>query len=119
MVTKKPSELELSVLSGYKPPAKTLHYLRRDIRLISQLTKLLRIYKSKKDPVNLRRCLNIAITLTNVFETQTLEYAMFAMMPNELWPEAATLLFALKINPDTKHIDADLAKLLHDMQRNR
>lgn len=119
MATKGPTELELSVLSGYKHPAKSLQSLRKDILVISQLTTALNNYKHKGDAQHLKRAVNLIVILSNVFEAPTLEYALFATMPNELWSEAATLLFVLNLSKSQKHIDEDLLGLLDKMRHGR
>jgi hypothetical protein len=119
MATKGPTELEISVLAGYKHPAKSLQSLRKDILVISQLTNALKSYKAKQDPQHLKRAVNLIIILSNVFEASTLEYALYAIMPNEFWPEAATLLFVLKLSKERKHVDENLLRLLGDLRAER
>jgi hypothetical protein len=119
MATKGPSELELSVLPGYKHPIKSLQSLRKDILIISQFTNTLKNYKIKKDPQLLKRAVNLIIILSNVFEPPTLEYAVYAVVPNDLWPETATLLFVLKLSNERKNIDGDLLHLLNDLREFR
>jgi hypothetical protein len=119
MATKGPTELELSVLAGYKHPAKSLQSLRKDILVISQLTAALKSYKQKQDPQHLKRAVNLIIILSNVFEPSTLEYAIYATMPNEFWPEAATLLFGLKLSERRKNVDEDLERLIGQIRPER
>lgn len=119
MATKGPTELELSVLAGYKHPAKSLQSLRKDILVISQLTTALKSYKAKQDEQHLKRAVNLIIILSNVFEASTLEYAIYATMPQEFWPEAATLMFVLKLSKQRKNVDEDLLSLLADLRPER
>lgn len=106
MATKGPTEIELSILAGYRHPAKSLQSLRKDILIISQLVAALKGYreKTKESPMHLKRAINLVITLGNVFEKGTIEYAMFALMPKDLWPEAATLMYAMKISESKKFL---------------
>lgn len=119
MVTKKPTELELSVLSGYKHPAKSLQSLRKDLLIISQLTSTLKGYKVKKDAQQIRKALNLIIILSNLFEAPSLEYALYASMPNEFWPEVATLLFVLQISTNRNNVDKNLLSLIGDLRSER
>lgn len=119
MATKGPNELELSVLAGYKHPAKSLQSLRKDILVISQLTNALKSYKAKQDPQQLKRAMNLIIILSNVFEAPTLEYALYAIMPNEFWPEAATLLFVLKLSDERKNVDDNLLSFIGGLRAER
>lgn len=111
------TELELSILAGYKHPAKSLQSLRKDILVIAQLTAALKSYKLKEDLIHLKRSVNLIIILSNAFEASTLEYALFAIMPKDLWPEAATLLFVLKLSHSRKNVDADLLNLINEIRR--
>lgn len=119
MATKGPTELELSVLPGYKHPAKSLQSLRKDILIISQLTTALRSYKTKQEDQHLKRAVNLIIILSNVFEPSTLEYALYATMPSEFWPEAATLLFVLKLSSSRQNVDNDLLNLISSLRAER
>lgn len=119
MATKGPTELELSVIAGYKHPAKSLQSLRKDILVISQLSSALKSYKAKNDTQHLKRAVNLVIILANVFEAQTLEYAIYAVMPSELWPEAATLLFMLKLSTSSKHVNRELLSLVGALRSER
>jgi hypothetical protein len=119
MATKGPTELELSVLAGYKHPAKSLQSLRKDILVISQLTTALRSYKTKQDIQHLKRAVNLIIILSNIFEASTLEYALYATMPQEFWPEAATLLFGLKLSEQRKNVDDNLVSLIGELRPER
>lgn len=119
MATKGPTELEISVLPGYKHPAKSLQSLRKDIFVITQLTTALRNYKVKRDSQHLKRAVNLIIILSNVFEPSTLEYAIYAIMPNEFWPEAATILFVLKLSEKRKDVDEDLLRFISQIRDGR
>lgn len=119
MATKGPTELELSILAGYKHAAKSLQSLRKDILVISQLTTALKSYRSKQDPQHLKRAVNLIIILSNVFEAPTLEYALYAIMPKDLWPDAATLLFVLKLSEQRKNVDEDLLALIGSLRADR
>jgi hypothetical protein len=119
MATKGPTELELSVLPGYKHPIKSLHSLRKDLMTINQLSNTLKNYKLKKDIQLLKRSLNLIIILSNVFEPPTLEYAIYATLSNDLWPEAATLLFALKLSGRRNYVDDNLISMLEDLKQSR
>lgn len=119
MATKGPTELELSVLPGYKHPAKSLQSLRKDILIISQLTTALRNYKTKKDVQHLKRAVNLIIILSNVFEAATLEYAVYAIIPNEFWPETATIMFVLKLSEKRKDVDEELLRFIGQLREER
>lgn len=119
MATKGPTELELSVLPGYINPAKSLQSLRKDLLIISQLTTALRNYKTKKDALHLKRAVNLIIILSNVFEPATLEYAVYTIIPNEFWPEAATIMFVLRLSQKRKDVDEDLLKFIGQLREER
>jgi hypothetical protein len=119
MATRGPTELELSVLAGYKPPIKSIQSLRKDILSINQLTNALKSYRTKQDEQYLKRSVNLIIILSNVFEASTLEYALYAIMPKDLWPEVATLLFVFKLSTSRKHVDEDLIRLIKDLRVER
>lgn len=119
MAPKEPSELELSLLAGYKHPIKNIQSLRKDLLLVNQLATSINTYKEKHDLQYLRRAMNIIIILSNVFEASTLEYALYAILPTDIWNETATILFELKISNDTRRIDARLLTLLSQLPSSR
>lgn len=119
MAPKEPSEFELSLLAGYKHPIKNIQSLRKDLLLVNQLTSSINSYKEKQEIQYLRRAMNIIIILSNVFESSTLEYALYVVLPTDLWSEVATMLFELKISNDTRRIDARLLTLLSQLPSSR
>lgn len=116
MASKGPTELELSILAGYKHPAKSLQALRKDILTITQLSSSLKSYrlKAKDEMVHLKRAINLVTILTNVFEKPTIEYAVYAIMPKEFWTEASTLLYAMKVSESTKWLDTPLLNRIQE-----
>ncbi len=93
--------------------------MRKDILSINQLTNALKSYRTKQDEQYLKRSVNLIIILSNVFEASTLEYALYAIMPKDLWPEVATLLFVFKLSTSRKHVDEDLIRLIKDLRVER
>jgi hypothetical protein len=117
VAAKGPTELELSVLPGYRHPTKSLQALRKDILVISQLDTAIRNYRTKGDVVHLKRAVNLCIILSNVFEVETLEFAVYAVLQTDVWPEVATLLYGLKLSRDKKNLDKELLGLLSEISR--
>lgn len=108
MASKGPTELELSILAGYRHPARSLQSLRKDILTVSQLSSSLKKYRAKDDETELKRAINLIIILKNVFEKATIEFAIYALMPKDLWADAATLLYAMDVTKTEKLIDRTL-----------
>lgn len=119
MSPKEPNELELSVLSGYKHPAKSIQSLRKDLLIISQLVSCIKNYRQKKDPQQLKRAVNLIIILSNLFEAPTLEYALYAVVPNQFWLEIATMLFVFNLSTKRKNVDQDLIDLINNLREDR
>lgn len=119
MASKGPTELELSILAGYRHPAKSLQSLRKDILTISQLSSSLKKYRAKDDETELKRAINLIIILMNVFEKLTIEFAVYAIMSKDLWNDAATLLYALNVSKTEKLVDKILLKRILELKPSR